>query len=75
MSYLAGVKTQLKGVFDEAFDYAWKDIVEPALKESYKNGVEAGRAERGEKPTEDPKPARRRFGKTRTAAVERDIDA
>jgi len=72
MSYLADVKSQLKGVFDEAFDYAWKDVIEPALKQSYKNGVEAGRAEQGAPPAETSKPARRRWGNRATTRATKD---
>ena len=41
MSYLADVKKNLRGIFDEAFDFAWEEA-ERALKTSYKNGYEAG---------------------------------
>jgi hypothetical protein len=44
MAYLSDVKSQLRAVFDEAFDYAWKDVMEPALKQSYRNGFLAGKA-------------------------------
>jgi len=43
-SYLAGVKSDLEQLFGEAFDAAWRDVVEPALKQSYRNGVKAGKA-------------------------------
>jgi len=41
MSCLADVKKNLKGIFDEAFDFVWEDV-EKQLKTSYKNGYEAG---------------------------------
>lgn len=65
MSYLMDVKSQLKAVFDEAFEYAWRDVVEPALKQSYKNGFAAGKA--GEDPVGDPTQSkqRRQWGRRR----------
>ena len=67
MSYLAGIKTDLKGLFDEAFDHAWKEIVEPALKESYRNGVNDGRAGKGgQNDAGDAKP-RRQWGQRRSS--------
>lgn len=65
MSYLADVKSDLKGLFDEAFDHAWKEIVEPALKESYRNGVADGRKAASDEPKPATTPQRRRFGKQR----------
>ncbi len=41
MSYLADVKKSLRGIFDEAFDFVW-DEVERSLKQSYRNGHDAG---------------------------------
>ena len=52
-SYLSDVKSKLEDVFIQSFEQAWKDVVEPALKESYKNGVEAGR--KGDAPAADAK--------------------
>lgn len=65
MSYLSDVKSRLEDVFIQSFDQAWKDVVEPALKESYKNGVEAGR--KGDAPATDVQPERPRksWSKTR----------
>lgn len=66
-SYLAGVKSDLDQLFHEAFEAAWKDVVEPALKQSYRNGVKAGRAGTDNDPEngqgEQP---RRRFLKNRS---------
>ena len=70
-SYLAEVKSDLEQLFHEAFEAAWKDVVEPALKQSYRNGVKAGKAVpendsdngQGERP-------RRRFLKARTRGRE-----
>ena len=41
MSYLADVKKNLRGIFDEAFDFVWEEA-EKSLKTSYRNGYEAG---------------------------------
>ena len=65
MSYLADVKSQLKNVFDEAFDYAWKDVIEPALKESYRNGVADGHAGKGAREDAGETKPRRQWGKQR----------
>jgi len=67
VSYLAEIKTDLKGLFDEAFDHAWREIVEPALKQSYKNGVADGRAGKGS-PNDagDAKPRRQWSQRRRT---------
>jgi len=65
VSYLSGVKSDLKGLFDEAFDHAWQEIVEPALKQSYKNGVADGRAGKGENGERTAQP-RRQWGQRRT---------
>lgn len=48
-SYLSTVKTELQSIFDEAFKFTWSEV-EKALKQSYKNGVEAGKSG-GQKPT------------------------
>jgi hypothetical protein len=66
-SYLAGVKQNLKALFDEAFESAWREIVEPALKESFRNGVESGRS--GKEPPADGSAHPRRFLKHRTAGA------
>lgn len=42
-SYLAEVKDDVKGILDEAFEALWKDVIEPALKQSYKNGLADGK--------------------------------
>ena len=52
MSYLAGVKSELEDVFIDAFERAWKEVMEPALKQSYKNGVKAG-TQGTERPDDD----------------------
>ena len=57
-SYLSDVKSRLEDVFIQSFDQAWKDVVEPALKESYKNGVEAGR--KGDAPAAETQPSNRK---------------
>jgi hypothetical protein len=41
MSYLADVKKSLRGIFEEAFDFVW-DEAEKSLKQSYRNGYDAG---------------------------------
>ena len=43
MTYLKGVKASLENAFIESFERTWKEVVEPALKESFKNGVNEGR--------------------------------
>jgi hypothetical protein len=61
-SSLSEVKQRLEETFIDAFDRAWKEVVEPALKESYANGLEAGRK------TEDPSdktPKRKSWSKRR----------
>lgn len=65
MSYLADVKSQLEDLFKEAFDHAWQDVVEPALKQSYRNGFEAGKA--GQEPAAGNRPqsTRRQWGRRR----------
>ncbi len=68
VSYLADVKSELKGLFDEAFQHAWEEIVEPALKQSYKNGVADGRAGKGENGEREPKP-RRQWGARRSGGA------
>lgn len=65
MSYLSDVKSQLKEVFDEAFDHAWQEVVEPALKQSYKNGFDAGKAGQDPAAGNRPQPARRQWGQRR----------
>lgn len=70
MSYLADVKSEIEDIFLEAFEKTWKEAVEPALKQSYKNGVKAG-AEGTEKPSSgsgDGKPKRRWSKRRRTSA-------
>ena len=37
----ADVKKNLRGIFDEAFDFVWEEV-EKSLKTSYKNGYEVG---------------------------------
>lgn len=61
MSYLADVKKNLKGIFDEAFDFVWEEV-EKSLKTSYKNGYEAGQkdAKEGGSTTEPPSGPQRR---------------
>lgn len=61
MSYLADVKKNLKGIFDEAFDFVWEEV-EKSLKTSYKNGYEAGQkdAKEGGSTTEAPSSPQRR---------------
>lgn len=46
-SYLAGVKSELQGIFDEAFRFVWTEV-EKALKESYRNGFKAGQKSNGD---------------------------
>lgn len=76
MSYLSDVKCQLEEVFFDAFGRAWKETVEPAVKQSYKNGVEAGRAERSEEePADDAKPLRRQWGKRARSTSEQEAGA
>lgn len=58
-SYLAGVKTKVREVFDAAFEELWKEVIEPALKQSYRNGVEAGKG--GLETPAAPQPQGRRF--------------
>jgi hypothetical protein len=60
-SYLATVKDELEELFGEAFEAAWRDVVEPALKQSYKNGLETGRAGSEDKKEPSSTPRRRRF--------------
>ena len=74
MSYLADVKKNLKGIFDEAFDFVWEDV-EKQLKTSYKNGYEAGQKDAkdgkdpaGDQPTTAPRRNWRRG--SRAAATE-----
>lgn len=72
-SYLAGVKIDLEQLFREAFETAWKDVVEPALKESYRNGVKAGKAgTEGDAENGQEEQPRRRFirGRARTGRGE-----
>ena len=45
-SYLADVKSELEQLFSEAFQTAWKEVVEPALKQSYRNGLESKRSDK-----------------------------
>lgn len=66
MSYLADAKSELKGIFDEAFDYTW-EVVERRLKESYKNGVADGRAGKGDPNDAVAAKPRRQWGQRRTA--------
>jgi hypothetical protein len=61
-SYLSEVKQRLEETFIDAFDRAWKEVVEPALKESYTNGLEAGR--KPEDPS-DKTPKRKSWSKRR----------
>jgi len=51
-SYLAEVKTELKGIVDEAFGFIWSEV-EKSLKQSYRNGFADGQKAGGTK-----KPAR-----------------
>jgi len=60
-SYLAIVKDDLEELFGEAFEATWRDIIEPALKQSYKNGLETGRAGKETKKAEGNSRGRRRF--------------
>ena len=53
-SYLSEVKQRLEETFIDAFDRAWKEVVEPALKDSYANGLEAGR-KKGDPSDKTPK--------------------
>jgi hypothetical protein len=72
VSYLAEIKSDLKGLFDEAFDHAWKEIVEPALKQSYRNGVADARAGKGNPDDAGDAKPRRQWGQRRKAGGESD---
>jgi hypothetical protein len=61
-SYLSEVKQRLEETFIDAFDRAWKEVVEPALKESYANGLQAAR--KAEDPS-DKTPKRKSWSKRR----------
>lgn len=53
MSYLDEIKAKLEQSRREAFEKDWAEIIEPAIKQSFKNGLETGR--QGRKPKK-PKP-------------------
>ena len=73
-SFLAQVKNDVKEVFDAAFEELWSEILEPSLKESYSNGLAAGK-KRGNGKTEDQAPesqgSGRRFRRSSRAGSER----
>lgn len=62
-SYLAEIKQRLEETFIDAFDRAWQEVVEPALKESYANGLEAGR--KGEANPAEKTPKRKSWSRRR----------
>jgi len=74
VSYLADVKSELQGLFEEAFDHAWKEIIEPALKTSYKNGLADGRAGKGAQNDAGETKPRRQWGKRTRSVSERRED-
>ena len=65
-SYLATVKAEIKEVFDAAFEELWRVVVEPALKQSYRNGVEAGKG--GPEPQTQQESKGRRFSRQKGGA-------
>lgn len=70
-SYLANVKEELEDRFGRFFDDLWKDVIEPQLKESYRNGVEAGKSGRNQSSGDGVNPpSRRRFKRRRREQVE-----
>jgi len=46
-SFLEEVRAELEAHHKEAFQKAWDDVVEPALKQSFKNGLETAKKEAG----------------------------
>lgn len=52
MSYLDDIKAKLEASRKEAFEKDWAEIIEPAIKQSFKNGLETGRQGRKPKKSE-----------------------
>ena len=72
-SYLSQVKNDVKEVFDAAFEELWSEILEPALKQSYSNGLAEGKKKANGKPDDDSaseaEGSGRRFRRRRTTGV------
>jgi hypothetical protein len=64
-AYLTEKKEALEQMHIELFERAWKEIVEPALKESYANGLEAGRKGEGAQAAKETTAKRKTWGKRR----------
>ena len=56
-SYLAEVKGELRGIFDEAFSFVWSEV-EKSLKQSYRNGFADGQKSDGKKPHQSTRSGR-----------------
>lgn len=53
MSYLDEIKAKLEASRKEAFEKDWAELIEPAIKQSFKNGLETGRQGRKPKKSEE----------------------
>ena len=56
-SYLAEVKGELNGIFDEAFSFVWSEV-EKNLKQSYRNGFADGQKSTGKSITKSTRSGR-----------------
>jgi hypothetical protein len=52
VSYLDDIKAKLEASRLEAFAKDWAELIEPAIKQSFKNGLETGRQGRKPKKSE-----------------------
>jgi len=51
-SFLEEVRAELSALHRQAFEKTWDDVVEPALKQSFKNGLETAKKEAGSNATQ-----------------------
>jgi hypothetical protein len=64
---LTALKRELKEIYDQAFSFAWTEI-QAKVKESYHNGIEAGKASNGNGDKPRPTSNKRDWGRKRETA-------